>query len=124
MSANHLILIVDDSADTREMYAEYLKVMGYRVAQAANGHDAVKAAAAIRPDAVVVDLTMPGLDGWEVIERLQDSRRANRTKILILTGRADAPSGDGAPGYDAFLLKPCLPDELERELRRVLASPA
>ncbi len=114
------MLIVDDSADTREMYAEYLKLSGFRVAQASNGLDAIAVAEQSDPDVILLDLSMPGLDGWEVIRRLRDNQKTNRAKIVVLSGREDTPAG--AVTYDAFLVKPCLPDDLARELRRVLDS--
>lgn len=118
---NRLVLIVDDSADTRDMYAEFLTQSGFRVAQASNGLEAIDVAARMRPDAILVDLSLPGLDGWEVIRRLRKNDQTNAAKILVLSGRVDTPAGgDRALAYDAFLVKPCLPDELLRELHRVL----
>ncbi|MBI1873000.1 MAG: response regulator [Acidobacteria bacterium] len=124
---SRLVLIVDDSVDTRDMYAEFLTFSGFRVAQASNGFEAIEIAAKILPDAVLVDLSLPGLDGWEVIRRLRGDKRTSAAKILVLSGldkpsRRDAAATDAAATYDAFLVKPCLPDHLARELQRVLGS--
>ena len=61
-----LILLVDDFADNREMYADYLTFSGFEVAEAADGIEALEMAFALRPDLIVMDLSLPGLDGWEV----------------------------------------------------------
>jgi CheY-like chemotaxis protein len=68
-----LILVVDDYQDAREMYAEYLQFSGFRVAEARNGNEAVEQAFALKPDLILMDLSLPGMDGWEA------TRRSRRT---------------------------------------------
>ena len=65
--ARPLILIVDDTTDTREMYALYLNAMGYAVETAEDGYEAVVKARTLVPDVIVMDLQMPGVDGWAAI---------------------------------------------------------
>ena len=60
-----LILVVDDYQDAREMYAEYLQFSGFRVAEARNGNEALEQAFALKPDLILMDLSLPGMDGWE-----------------------------------------------------------
>src|SRR6476661_5895254 len=66
-----LVLVVDDYRDARELYAETLLVAGFRVAEAADGHQAVDRARALLPDVVLMDLSLPGKDGWQATRELK-----------------------------------------------------
>ena len=117
-----LILVVDDYQDAREMYAEYLQFSGFRVAEAKNGNEAVDQAFALRPDLILMDLSLPGKDGWEATRELKADERTRHIPIVALTGHALAGASDGAKkaGCDSFVTKPCLPDDLVVEVRRML----
>jgi CheY-like chemotaxis protein len=117
-----LILVVDDYQDAREMYAEYLQFSGFRVAEARNGNEAVDQAFALRPDLILMDLSLPGKDGWEATRELKADVRTRHIPIVALTGHALAGASDGAKkaGCDSFVTKPCLPDDLVVEVRRML----
>ena len=117
-----LILVVDDYQDAREMYAEYLQFSGFRVAEARNGNEAVDQAFALRPDLILMDLSLPGKDGWEATRELKADERTSHIPIVALTGHALAGASDGAKkaGCDSFVTKPCLPDDLVVEVRRML----
>jgi CheY-like chemotaxis protein len=117
-----LILVVDDYQDAREMYAEYLQFSGFRVAEARNGNEAVDQAFALKPDLILMDLSLPGMDGWEATKRLKADERTRRIPIVALTAHALAGASEGAKkaGCDAFVTKPCLPDDLVVEVRRML----
>ena len=117
-----LILVVDDYQDAREMYAEYLQFSGFRVAEARNGNEAVDQAFALRPDLILMDLSLPGKDGWEATRELKADDRTKHIPIVALTGHALAGASDGAKkaGCDSFVTKPCLPDDLVVEVRRML----
>lgn len=119
-----LVLIVDDYADNREMYAEYLTFCGLRVAEAQTGHEALEMALRLRPDVVVMDLALPGVDGWEATRRLKRDPLTREIPVIALTGHALAGHSRTAldAGCDAFVTKPCLPDDLVVEVRRMLAS--
>lgn len=119
-----LILIVDDFDDNREMYAEYLEHLGYRVAQAVNGQEAIDQAIVLKPDAVVMDLALPVVDGWEATRRLKSDPRTKTIPILALTGHVlrGAEAGTRRAGADVFIAKPCLPEELAGKIRDVLES--
>ncbi|MGZ6123553.1 MAG: response regulator, partial [Myxococcales bacterium] len=65
-----LVLVVDDFADNREMYSEYLSFSGYEVIEAKNGREAIDAAHARLPDIIIMDLSLPVMDGWEATRRL------------------------------------------------------
>jgi CheY-like chemotaxis protein len=117
-----LVLVVDDYQDAREMYAEYLTFSGFRVAEASNGMEAVEKAFALKPDVILMDLSLPGMDGWAATRQLKTDERTRRIPVVALTGHALAGASNGArqAGCDAFVTKPCLPDELVVEVRRVL----
>jgi two-component system, cell cycle response regulator DivK len=119
-----LILVVDDYQDAREMYAEYLQFSGFRVAEARNGNEAVDQAFALKPDLILMDLSLPGMDGWEATRRLKADERTRHIPIVALTGHALAGASDGAKkaGCDSFVTKPCLPDDLVVEVRRMLKT--
>ena len=118
-----LILVVDDYQDAREMYAEYLQFSGFRVAEARNGSEAVAQAFALKPDLILMDLSLPGMDGWEATRRLKANESTRSIPIVALTGHALAGASEGArrAGCDSFVTKPCLPDDLVVEVRRMLS---
>jgi len=117
-----LVLIVDDYADNREMYAEYLVFAGLRVAEAQNGHEALEMALSMRPHVVVMDLALPGVDGWEATRRLKSDPLTRGIPVIALTGHALAGHSRTAldAGCDAFITKPCLPERLLEEINRML----
>src|SRR5262245_65856139 len=80
-----LILVVDDYRDARDMFAEYLRYSGYRVAEASNGEEAVSKAIELLPDVVLMDLSLPVLDGWEATRRLKSDPRTAGVRILAVT---------------------------------------
>jgi two-component system cell cycle response regulator DivK len=117
-----LILVVDDYQDAREMYAEYLQFSGFRVAEARNGNEAIEQAFALKPDLILMDLSLPGMDGWEATRQLKSDERTKHIPVVALTGHALAGASEGArkAGCDSFVTKPCLPDDLVVEVRRML----
>lgn len=119
-----LILIVDDFEDNREMYTQFLRFNGYRVAEAVDGRDALAKAGALHPDLIVMDLSLPGVDGWEATRRLKADPTTRDIPVIALTGHALAGHAEGAmaAGCDAFVTKPCIPVDLEAEIRRVLGG--
>jgi two-component system cell cycle response regulator DivK len=122
-SQNPLVLVVEDYEDAREMYAAYLKFSGYRVAEAANGVEALERTRELMPDIILMDLALPKMDGWEATRRLKADERTRHIPIVALTGHALAGFAEGArqAGCDAFVTKPCLPDALVSEIQRMLS---
>jgi CheY-like chemotaxis protein len=118
-----LILVVDDYEDAREMYAEYLRFCGFRVAEARNGNEALEQAFTLMPDLILMDLSLPGMDGWEATRQLKADERTRQIPVVALTGHALAGASEGAKkaGCDSFVTKPCLPDDLVVEVRRMLS---
>ena len=117
-----IVLVVDDFADNREMYTQFLEFSGFRVAEAQNGHEALAQAFQLTPDLIVMDLSLPGLDGWEATRRLKADDRTRGIPIIALTGHALAGHSKGAmdAGCDAFIIKPCLPERLMEEIKSML----
>ena len=118
-----LILVVDENEDDREMYAEYLRFCGFRVAEARNGNEALDQAFTLMPDLILMDLSLPGMDGWEATRQLKADERTRQIPVVALTGHALAGASEGAKkaGCDSFVTKPCLPDDLVVEVRRMLS---
>jgi two-component system, cell cycle response regulator DivK len=119
------VLVVDDYPDAREMYTEYLVYCGFAVVQASNGMEALQRAIETRPDIILMDLSLPVMDGWEATRRLKADKRTGKIPVVALTGHALAGISEGAKqaGCDAFVTKPCLPEDLVREIRKVLEAP-
>lgn len=117
-----LILVVDDNVDAREMYCMYLRHEGFECIEAADGHQALDLAREHRPVLVLMDATMPGLDGWHAIEQLRAEPDLRGTAVVMLTAHAFEEHRRRAEtvGADAFLAKPVLPDELARQIRQLL----
>jgi CheY-like chemotaxis protein len=120
-----LILVVDDYADNREMYSAYLRFQGLEVVEAANGTEALEHAFARRPDLVVMDLSLPGVDGWQATRLLKADARTKDIPVIAVTGHAlaGAPERAADAGCDGFLTKPCLPEDLLQAIRRMLERP-
>ena len=117
-----LVLVVEDYEDARELYAEYLAFAGFRVEQASDGQEALDKALKLIPDLILMDLSMPGMDGWEATRRLKKDQKTKHIPIIALTGHVLAGHSESArsAGCDSFLAKPCLPDAMVAEVRRML----
>jgi two-component system cell cycle response regulator DivK len=118
------VLVVDDYPDAREMYSEYLQYSGFDVIEAGSGVEALERAAASAPDIILMDLSLPLMDGWEATRRLKADKATADIPIVALTGHALAGILEGArkAGCDAFVTKPCLPEDLVKEIQRVLSA--
>jgi len=107
------------------MYAEWLQQSGFRVEQAHNGLQALERAYDLIPDAILTDLHLPGIDGYELTRRLKTDERTQHIPILAVTGYApftNDPARADRAGCDAILSKPCLPDDLEAILRALITE--
>jgi two-component system, OmpR family, response regulator ResD len=123
------VLVVDDEPTIAEVVARYLERAGYRARIAPDGPRAIEAAAQQRPDLVVLDLMLPGIDGLEVMRRMREHDRG-RTPVILLTAKGE--ESDRVIGLrlgaDDYVVKPFSPAELvarvDAVLRRVDTSPA
>jgi two-component system response regulator MprA len=114
------VLVVDDEPAVREAVERVLRVEGFAVETAIDGRDAIRRVAEMRPDAMLLDILMPGLDGLEVCRRMRDT--GDKTPVLMLTARdgvSDRVEGLEA-GADDYLSKPFALDELLARVRALL----
>ena len=101
----HKVLVVDDRQEIRELLADILKTRGYAVVTATNGYDALTQFALDRPDLLITDLTMPGMDGYELC---RITRGISSVPIMVITAQLghEEKSKALAVGADAFVTKP------------------
>jgi two-component system cell cycle response regulator DivK len=120
-----LVLVVEDDAETRLAYRTLLEHEGWEVAEAADGEDALRQAAELLPQAVVVDISIPVVDGFETTRRLRLGDSTRGVPVLLVTGHAlDADRQRAREvGCDGYLVKPIAPRDLLAEVER-LAAPA
>lgn len=119
-----LILLADDYADARELYRDFLQLRGYRVVTAVDGVDAVEAARANTPAAIVLDIRMPRMTGLDAMQVLKSDPALAAVPMVALTAHAFPAERDLflARGFNAVLAKPCLPEELAETIESLLAS--
>jgi CheY-like chemotaxis protein len=117
-----LALVVDDFADGRDIACRVLESMGFRTIEASNGLDALDCARRHRPDILLLDLALPGMDGWAVARELKQDPATAGVRILGLTAHAERLPLQRAreAGCDAVLTKPCPPRELAQHVRALL----
>lgn len=120
-----VILVADDFDDNREMYSEYLEQVGFRVLEASDGRTAVEVARAELPAVILMDLSLPVVDGWEATRILKSDPNTRDIFIIAVTGYAEPASRLRATeaGCDAFITKPCLPAEIVRIVKKALDRP-
>src|SRR5215510_8862335 len=116
-----LVLLVDDCQDTRELYAEYLELSGFDVKEADDGIVAIAEAVRVRPDIIVMDMSLPRLDGREAAQQLRADERTRAIPLVLISGYdADTlPKNDGL--WDHYLGKPCAPEDLVSVIGRLIA---
>lgn len=118
------VLVIDDEADVRLLYRVNLRHAGFEVLEADDGDRGIDAALEHLPDAVVLDLMMPGADGFEVLRVLRAHPDAEEVPVLVLT--ADARSEDHRRcfqlGADEVITKPFVPEALTEGVSKVLSS--
>ncbi|HTK56666.1 MAG TPA: response regulator transcription factor [Gemmatimonadales bacterium] len=125
----HRILVVDDEPDITALVAYHLAKAGYRVSTAANGPDALKAAREERPDLVILDVMLPGVSGYDVLDELRRREETKDVGVILLTARREEPDRIRglSLGADDYLTKPFSPHELAlrvNALLRRLGAPA
>lgn len=123
------VLVVDDFAAGRDLSAEYLQYRGYEVETAEDGAKAIQKAREFLPDAILMDLSLPEVDGWEATRRLRADDLTKDIKIIALTAHALETEKDRAleAGCNEVVTKPVVPRDLEEVVRRQLGldrSPA
>ena len=121
----HRILLAEDNEMNRDMLSRRLARYGYDVVVAENGQEAIALTASEKPDVVLMDLTMPVLDGWEATRRLRADESTAEVPIIALTAHALKEDRQRAleAGCTHFLTKPVDIKQLQATLRKVLADP-
>lgn len=120
-----LVLLVEVDRDVRILIAEWLMVAGFRVEQAHNGLQALERAFDLHPDAILTEMNIPGIDGYELTRRLRSDERTRDIPILAITGYApftQDPARADRAGCDAVLHKPCDPTDLVRTLAGLITQ--
>jgi CheY-like chemotaxis protein len=109
------VLLVDDNEDARVMLRTYLQLGGHRVHEASSGPEAVETALHVRPDVALVDLGLPGFDGFEVSRRLRQDVRTQQIVLIALTGYGQQEDRERSAqmGFAAHLVKPVTPERLD-----------
>ena len=118
------VLIVEDQHDLRRLYVQHLTISGFDVIEAANGAEAIERASSGQPDVVIMDLSLPIIDGWEATKTLKADARTSHIPVVALTAHDGSGELERATsaGCNWFIPKPCPPNALIAELRRVLSG--
>ena len=113
------VLVIDDDADIRGLVAELLGRAGHSVEQAEDGHAGLRALHETPPDLIVLDVSMPDLDGWQTLERIRD---LSEVPVMMLTARGDELERVRGlkAGADDYVVKPFDPDQLARRVATLL----
>ncbi len=114
------ILLVDDDANLLAMLGDFLESEGYEVAKAESGEKALAMLRLVEPDLIVLDMSMPGIGGMGVIDRLQQPDGSMSYPVLVLTARARMAEYFADKQVDGFIAKPCDPEDLAMEVSRIV----
>jgi DNA-binding response OmpR family regulator len=119
-----LVLIVEDDPETRQLYITVFAAAGFRTDAAHNGFQAFDKAVAARPDLILTDIAVPGIDGIELCRRLRSNKATEGIPLLAVTGYDDRRYPDRVlqAGANRVLLKPLDPETLLEEARRLLET--
>lgn len=122
MTSGRHILIVDDYPDALDIWALYLRAMGYRVSTASDGAAAIAQAERLLPDLIVLDLELPLVSGVDVAKHLRANPDTQFVPLIAATGYSHATQLDRArdAGFDQIVIKPCDPERLVEEIERLL----
>jgi CheY-like chemotaxis protein len=115
-------MVCDDDASVRSVIGSMLESQGYEVVLAASGQEAVERAAKQHPDAIMMDIVMPSMDGWQAMAALKENSETSNIPIIVTSALrpvTEGPSGESVP---AWLQKPVDEGRLSRTLEQVLAS--
>jgi len=115
-----IILIVDDCEEQRDVLSRYVEFVGGRVVEAENGEEAIRAAEEHLPDLILLDMSMPVMDGWDAMERLKKDPLTAGMPVVALTGKAQDPARLESAGFCGYLEKPICPHAVVVEVERCI----
>lgn len=118
------VLLVEDTEDNRQMMGRLLEMSGFRVVEATNGREAVEAAAREKPEIILMDLSLPFIDGLAATRRIRDLPGLKKVPIVAVSAHdtADFHHEALAAGCDAYITKPIDFSELEEMMRRMISK--
>lgn len=118
------VLLVEDNEDNRIVYATVLEHFGYHVIEAKDGAEGVRMTREQRPDIVLMDISIPIMDGWQATATLKEDPSTNGIPIIALTAHAlpEDREKSASVGCDGYLAKPCEPSRVLAEVNRVLGE--
>ncbi len=118
------VLVIEDSASVRRLIEVCLRPLGAEMRFAEDGLIGLDAARSDVPDAIILDIGLPGLDGWEVLSQLRSEPDTVGIRVLVLTAHAQPEMADRAVagGADAFMTKPFRPNDLRESVEALLAE--
>jgi CheY-like chemotaxis protein len=118
------VLLVEDNEDNRIVYSTILQHFGYRVMEALNGEEGIAKARAEKPDLILMDISIPIIDGWEATQVLKRDPDTKHIPIIALTAHALASDREKAMevGCDSYLAKPCEPKAVVSEVQKFLGK--
>ncbi|MEN8041274.1 MAG: response regulator [Actinomycetota bacterium] len=118
------VLVIEDSPSVRRLIEVCLRVLDADVSSAVDGITGLEKIESTGPHVVVLDIGLPGLDGWEVLGQLREKPKSADVKVLVLTAHAQPEMADRAAkgGADAFMTKPFRPIDLRVQVEKLLAS--
>lgn len=117
-----VVLVTEDVTDARDLFKVFLEFEGFDVVTAANGQEAIDRAQELQPDAIVMDLSMPVMDGFTAAEQLKSDSRTRDIPVVALSGHVLPSHTDRArdAGCDTILPKPCLLTDVAAKIRTML----
>jgi len=118
--------VVEDSAVIQRLISVCLRPAGVEVDTRSDGPSGLQAALENPPDLLILDVGLPKMDGWQVLDRIRSDMRTRNLKVLVLTAHAQEETRERADrgGADAFVTKPFRPDELRRVAESLIGVPA
>ena len=117
MRATPVVLIAEDNEDTRRVYGMILRHFGYDVEEVGSGVEAVEAARTRQPSLVLMDIGLPGLDGWQASRLLKADPATAAIPLIAFSARVDSTADlSGQATFDGYILKPISPNELVRRV--------
>jgi excisionase family DNA binding protein len=123
MRGNPLVLIVDDDERIREFVRVNLEMDGYVVREAANAEEGLAALEVEPPDLILLDVMMPGVDGWEMLRRMQERHGMGSIPVIMFSGQVESSDDDAvARGAQGFLGKPFNPQDLITRTKELLRA--